>query len=419
VRRPAGRGDGAKVDVFLSLGPWLLLGVGVSALEILDMLVLGIGNDHPYPVAHVVIRVVAPLAALAGRWFPLTAFLCSLLAFAAETTFPAVIALYAVVLHRKERWLAPACTVLYLVAVFAYLQIPIVPRAHLVPWPMLLGALTPVFFGILIRTRRELAAKILELEESREREATLLTAQVLAGERARLARELHDVIAHQVALISVQAGALQVTSTDPAARDTARTVRTLAGDTMVGLRGLLGVLRTPGPEASAPRPALADLPQLISDTGLAATFRPEIPLAGPHVTVRPDAVQHAVFRTVQEGLTNAAKHAPGGHVTVRLYEAEGRLHVTVRTAPPPAGARPLDLPASGYGLTGLDERARLAGGTLTARSQDDGSHLLAASFPSPALAPTGPGPAEGHPPDTGRCPPLIGGDVPGRLGDTP
>ncbi|MFD9791608.1 sensor histidine kinase [Streptomyces sp. NPDC059070] len=242
----------------------------------------------------------------------------------------------------------------------------------------------PLVLGILVRTRQELARRLTDLDRAREREDYLLTQQVLVAERTRLARDMHDVIAHKVALISVQAAALQVTTPDPAAHTTARTVRELASATLSELRDMLGVLRTHDTDrhSTTPQPGLADLPHLISSTELAATFHTTVALTGPSARAWPDTVQSAVFRTVQEGLTNAAKHAPGAAIHVELYEEGSALHVSVRHASPEPGAPRLELPSSGFGLEGLRERARLAGGSVDTHLGADGAHLLTARFPA-------------------------------------
>ncbi|WP_354641598.1 sensor histidine kinase [Kitasatospora camelliae] len=241
----------------------------------------------------------------------------------------------------------------------------------------------PAALGLLTRTRRELADRLTELTEGQQRESRLLAERVLASERARLAREMHDVVSHQVSLISIQAGALQVSTTDPRARDTARTIRELSVRTLEELRQMVGVLRAASvrrDEPLAPQPRLADLPGLIEGSGL--------PVAGeftPGDRPWPEAVERAAYRTVQEALTNISKHAPGAEVRVRVAARGPRLVVEVRNGPPPhrpdAGA---PLPGGGHGLVGLRERAQLLGGSFTAAAGPDGGFTVRAELPAAA-----------------------------------
>jgi signal transduction histidine kinase len=188
---------------------------------------------------------------------------------------------------------------------------------------------------------------------------------------------MHDVVSHQVSLIALQAGALRVTADSPATREIAATIRTLATRTLDELRVMIGVLRS-GQEAElAPLPRLNDIPQLVADSGLGARLDSDLP-PGPDW---PDAVQRAAYRIVQEGLTNARKHAPGAQIAVRLWARGPELRVEVRNGPPPGPPMPAvgpttALPCGGHGLIGLRERAELLGGHLHAGHTDSGGFDL-------------------------------------------
>jgi signal transduction histidine kinase len=245
---------------------------------------------------------------------------------------------------------------------------------------VMLGA-APAAIGLLARTRTELAARLDELTQGRQRENRLLAERVLSTERARLAREMHDVVSHQVSLISIQAGALQVSTADPAAQVTARTIRELSVRTLEELRQMVGVLRAAGVRGAgplAPQPRLPDLPRLIEDSGLTVT--------GSLATGDrpwPEAVERAAFRTVQEALTNISKHAPGAAVEVRLTTGGTRLLVEVRNGRPtrtPDAAEAL--PGGGHGLVGLRERAVLLGGSLYAAPTPEGGFVVRAELPA-------------------------------------
>jgi signal transduction histidine kinase len=244
----------------------------------------------------------------------------------------------------------------------------------------------PAALGLLMAARRQLTAQLRQLTESRQSERVLLAGSVLAEERTRLAREMHDVVSHQVSLIALQAGALRVTADSPATREIAATIRTLATRTLDELRVMIGVLRS-GQEAElAPQPRLTDIPRLVADSGLPVSLDMDLP---PEQNW-PDAVQRAAYRSVQEGLTNARKHAPGALITVILRARGPLLLVQVRNAPPPgsptlASSPAAALPDGGHGLIGLRERAELLGGQLQAAHTDSGGFDLLVTLGSPPI----------------------------------
>jgi signal transduction histidine kinase len=301
-------------------------------------------------------------------------------------------AVYSVAVRHRNRWAIGLGGLL-------------VALTQFIPWPVgdftlawdrttalaalyaMLAAAAPIALGMLVTTRRELAVRLDELTRGQERERRLLAESVLSTERARLAREMHDVVSHQVSLISIQAGALQVRAGDPeAAKETARTIRQLSVKTLEELRQMVGVLRAAGGDAKplTPQPTLADLPRLVAESGLACDLDAE---REEHL---PEPVERAAYRTVQEALTNVRKHAPGSSVTVRLGRASGSLQVTVTNTPGAPDAPPLLLPGGGHGLIGLRERAQQLGGAFAATPLPDGGFTVTATFPlsSPALEPT-------------------------------
>ncbi|GAA0707603.1 sensor histidine kinase [Dactylosporangium roseum] len=278
----------------------------------------------------------------------------------------ALIAVFGVTVHRPLRvalWVAAA-----------HLVVPI-PLTVRYPDPDLqaVGANTVAFalvamviaWGVTVRGRRELIASLRERAARAEAEAAQ-RAELLRGlERERIAREMHDVLAHRISLISLHAGALEIR------RDLSReqvaeagtTIRTSAHQAMEELREILGVLRTSDNEALRPRQDLDDLDELVEEARRAGTpVDLDNRLTEPETL--PAAVTRTAFRLVQEGLTNARKHAPGTGVTVRLDRTEqGELHVWLRNPLPPAPVAPA-LPGSRSGLVGLAERVSLAGGRL-------------------------------------------------------
>ena len=190
-------------------------------------------------------------------------------------------------------------------------------------------ALGPLAIGLLVRTRARLTEQLTEVRLAREDERRQAAEVALSRERALLAREMHDVVSHQVTLIAVQAGAVQVAGRDEAERGFARTIRQLCVVTLQELREMVQVLRASGGTAReiAPQPVLADLPRLIADSGLETTATVDLPesLGQP--------VQRAVYRFVQEGLTNVRKHAPDAAVrvteaSIAIAEADDNRRVT-------------------------------------------------------------------------------------------
>lgn len=238
-------------------------------------------------------------------------------------------------------------------------------------------AIGPMALGLLVNVRRDLSARVTELAASREREQRLMAGAVRADERAKLAREMHDLVSHQVSLIAMQAGALQVSTGDPAARETAATIRTLSVRTLDELRQLVGALRTTVDDEIG----LDTLADLVAESAVQADFSLNLDGRTP-----PGPVASAVYRTVQEALTNVRKHAAQASTTVRVSAEGDRLDVEVRNdAPPivPVSPRVLirPLPSGGHGLLGLRERAELLGGTFEAGPVGRGGFLVRASFP--------------------------------------
>ncbi|TMU94033.1 histidine kinase [Streptomyces sp. DASNCL29] len=393
------------------------------------------------------VSLVAAAALLVRRKLPALVFLVTLPGILiGYVWFAPMIALYTVARLRPDRRLLGVSALL-------------LAAAHFIPWPVsdfeptayrentltlidaCVTSVGPIALGLLVRTRGELAARIEDLTRSRRHADELIAEQVLSTERARLAREMHDVVAHQVSLISLQAGAVQISAEDAKAREGARTIRELSVRTLDELRHMVGILRAAGGdhEELTPQPRLADLPRLIELSALDVSFETD------SATQRPghsEAVERAAFRIVQEALTNVRKHAPGARVTVRVNDAQTEgpeaadgsggdreavrgtaqeaapgaareaahktapgaaqaadgtahtapgaaqaaeetrgLRVEVRNGPPDASAVAPELPGGGHGLVGLRERAQLLGGTLEAGPTEEGGFVVRADFP--------------------------------------
>ncbi|MCS0603106.1 histidine kinase [Streptomyces sp. LP11] len=322
------------------------------------------------------------------RHRPLLTFLLTLpSAMITDATFATTAALYTLASFSRHRVLLAFCALAYAIIDF-------------LPWPWshvrasdftradsllhltytLATAVAPVFLGQLVQARRDLSRRLAEISEAREHQRLLTAQSVLAKERAQLAREMHDVVSHQVSLIAVQAGALQVGSPDAEARRAAATIRRLSVQTLDELRHMVSVLRASGsrPTELTPQPSLADLQRLVDGSAIDAELKTDLP------DDLPAAVQRAVYRTVQEALTNVRKHAPGARATVHVRRADGRVLATIANTAPTRPALPL--PGAHHGLVGLRQRAELLGGTLTCGPTADGGYELTLDLPATASA---------------------------------
>ncbi|HEY6593028.1 MAG TPA: histidine kinase [Asanoa sp.] len=240
----------------------------------------------------------------------------------------------------------------------------------------LLGVGVVIGWGLFVRARRELVRSLREQADRAGDEAR-------AAERRRIAREMHDVLAHRLSLLSVHAGALQFRPDAPAEEvaEAAGVIRESARAALDELRGVIGVLREDGGESltQPPQPTLADVAALVDESraaGMRITARIELGDAAP-----PAAVGRTAYRIVQEGLTNARKHAPGAAVTLTVHAPDGDLQVEVRSLAPVAVAAVSPLPGAGTGLIGLTERVALAGGELEHGVDADGAFVVRARLP--------------------------------------
>jgi len=302
------------------------------------------------------------------------------------------------------------------------------------------GGLVLAVYGICVATgfyvgaRRELIANLQERAVTAEREQALRTEAAREAERTRIAREMHDVLAHRISLVALHAGALAYRAdlTREETAEAAGVIRDNAHLALTELRQVLGVLRSDhaasavpgaghsggsgtwdggagqgsvhgaGADAGAgpghaqeqpvepPQPTLAQIDELVAETaGLGTTVRLDVTHlpdgAAAALAELPVTSSRTAYRIIQEALTNARKHAPGAPVDVRLGGGPGGLlTVEVRNQPVagrhehPLGAPP---PGAGVGLTGMTERAHLVGGLLEHGFEEDGSFAVRAWLP--------------------------------------
>jgi signal transduction histidine kinase len=218
-------------------------------------------------------------------------------------------------------------------------------------------------WGMYIGSRRELLWSLRDQVARAAEEQELRAEQARSAERARIAREMHDVLAHRISQVSMHANALAFRDDLGAdeMRESVGIIQEKANAALTDLRAVLGVLRDPetGALLDKPQPTYADIRDLVAEarvSGMRVEYDDQVAAAVPSSTGR------TVYRIVQEGLTNARKHAPGAAVTVRISGSEhDGLDLLVRN---PVGFGHDGAPRSGLGLVGLRERAELRGGRL-------------------------------------------------------
>jgi signal transduction histidine kinase len=228
--------------------------------------------------------------------------------------------------------------------------------------------------GVVDSGRRAYAGELERRTHQLEQAQRALADQAVAEERSRIARELHDVVAHAMSVITVQAGVgSHLIRTRPQqAADSLEVIERTGREALGELRRMLVVLRPRGrAELVPPQPGLADLPQLL-DSARASGLTVSLTTVGRHPALSP-GLDLTAYRIVQECLTNCAKHASGSRVDVRVELADGRLLIDVRDSGPgaPDGVRP------GQGLTGMAERVALYDGTLGLDGDGGGFHVRA------------------------------------------
>lgn len=222
-------------------------------------------------------------------------------------------------------------------------------------------------WGMYVGSRRELLWTLQERARQAESEQEARVGQARAAERERIAREMHDVLAHRISLVTMHAGALAYRTDLPPeqVRETAELIQAKAHEALADLRQVLGVLRSPDGTGDRPQPTYGDLDALISEaatSGMVIDFASDLP-AGQQP---PDQIGRTLYRIIQEALTNARKHAVGAHVRVRVSGTpEDGIETVVRNATRVGSLGMPTTPGAGLGLVGLRERAQLAGGTLT------------------------------------------------------
>ncbi len=294
-----------------------------------------------------------------------------------------VVVFFTLAVHRPVRYVAwVGGASLALTPLFYWLRPdPDIPYG----WALLVAALLTggiIGWGMFVRSKRQLMLSLRDRARRAETEARLRAEQAQRLAREAIAREMHDVLAHRLTLLSVHAGALEFRPDAPREEivRAAGVIRESAHEALQDLREIIGVLRAgESDDAGRPQPTLAALEALVTESreaGMKVTLDQRV--TDPAAV--PASVGRTAYRIAQEGLTNARKHAPGTEVTVTVTGAPGKgLSVSVRN-PAPEGEVP-HVPGSGQGLIGLTERATLTGGRLEHGHGPDGEFDVRAWLP--------------------------------------
>jgi signal transduction histidine kinase len=346
-------------------------------------------SDEQLPlVAELAVAALACGALFLARRRPVTvaAVLLPALVVSAATLGATAAAVGAVARHRSWR---VAVAVLALHACLVAILFAVAGASRRDYWQGLAVVLALdvafVAWGLFARAQHELVATLRQRADDAERLHRLRVDEARHAERTRIAREMHDVLAHHLSLVAVHAGALEVRrSAPPEDRRSAGIVRAAAANAVQELHAVIGMLREPGEdETDLPQPTLTDLPALVDECRQAGT---EVVLGdhghGRTIAVPPGVGRHA-YRIVQEALTNARKHAPGAPVRVILSterRAEPELVIDVRNRVDD-GSRQGRPGGGGTGLIGLRERVDLLGGCLEHQVTPAGEFVLRARLP--------------------------------------
>ena len=352
-------------------------------------LLYGVLQDGPSGTA-LVVDVVAGVVCCAALWWRHRAPVLIAVGTAAGAAVFAtagaanMFALYAVARRRSLRVALGLAALNVVAGVVFYALYPGNNSLSLTLTVNLAISAAAVAWGALARAQRRLVRSLEERAVRAETEQRLRADRIRGSERERIAREMHDVVAHRVSLVALHAGGLEVHPglTPDEVRDAARLIRRSAQDALDELRVVVGALREDTP-ASGAAATLADLEPLVADSR-AAGQPVALSLHVPTGAELPPWLGRTAYRIVQEAITNAIKHAPGAPTSVTLTGGPGEgLAVVVRNSVggrlPSAG-----MVGSGAGLLGLSERVTIAGGALEHGITPHGEFAVRADLPWPA-----------------------------------
>jgi signal transduction histidine kinase len=371
---------------------WIVDVLCVLAAAVIGLLVFAQAHDQAefsdgFTFLDIVAGTLACLALWVRRRWPVgvAVTLVPVAAVFSAAGGAALIAMFTVAVHRPFRQAAA-------VAAFAFVTQPVYLAIYpsetsyavdLILSAVIIGA--ALAWGMFVRARRQLVLSLRDRAQRAETEQQLRVEQARQQERARIAREMHDVLAHRISLLSMHAGALEFRPDAPPEEiaRAAGVVRASAHAALEDLRAVLGVLReSPDGDAPArPQPTSADLPALV-DESRAAGMRVSYDWRVAQDV--PEGMGRNAYRIVQEALTNARKHAHGAAVDVSVAGGpEEGLEIEVRNRLPVGAVAAAEIPGTGAGIVGLAERASLAGGRLEHGRTDAGEYRLWAWLPWP------------------------------------
>jgi signal transduction histidine kinase len=385
IARGLGRRSLITIDAVLAVGLVVLVLLAVSDYGATlfftgpDEFGLVVGLALGLPVA---VRRIWPLGALAGVFVSLGIATVTGMAWGESSVafmLPLALVLYPVALQEPTR---RAVVALVVSVVSTSAAILITARPYPAPvsegpggpeWPGLIVfdwlLLTAVWgFGRAMRARRAYAAST----------SAQLAQQAVTDERMRIARELHDIVAHSLSLITVKASIANHVATErpEEAQDALRIIADTSRSTLTEMRRLLGVLRSEGDPALAPAPGLSGLDELASRAGLAGV---QVDLTVHGTGSLPEGVELSIYRIVQEALTNVVKHAAPARCRVVVDTDEHEARVSVVDDGP--GVRTLPSTSQGHGLIGMRERVMMFDGEFTAGPRVEGGFAVTALLP--------------------------------------
>ena len=361
------------------LPDWLLDYGPVAFIALVGTIAIFVNEGNPEPRYRLGLWLVINLTALLyRRRAPLLTLAVTLaialgVGYGPVVVLPVLLALFTVAEYRDRSTVIAAAIVSAVVVIAS----PAVHGHVLDQLPQYLGRIVPIGLavaaGLYIRARADYVTGLHERAERLERERELMAREAVADERVRIARELHDVVAHNVSLMVVQSQALGATGADEQQQAALRRVADLGREALSEMHRMLGVLRVEGGslDEREPQPGVRDLDTLIARTRVAG-LKARLTVTGAPREL-PPGVELSVYRIVQEALTNVVRHAHAEHATVTLTYGPSALGVRIAddgtglaVSAPTNGSTP------GHGLLGMRERVALFGGQLTTGPGPDG-----------------------------------------------
>jgi signal transduction histidine kinase len=344
----------------------------------------------PLSASQIAVDISAGGLACASLWWrrrwPIgVALACLVLGTVSSSATPAgLLALSSLAVHRPARP-AVLVTLLWIPSVLAFAAYsPTTGPVSVVLFVMPL-ALAASGWGMFIRARRQLLLSLRDRALRAEADRELHEERARVAERTRIAREMHDVLAHRISLVALHAGGLELRPELPPeqVQRTAALLRATARQALEELRSVIGILRENAEDESAPaapQPTLRDINRLVEETRGAGTDI-DFAMHVEQIDDVPAALGRDAYRIVQEALTNVRKHAPGSRVRVLVTGTpDDGIHISVRNRQPVPAYTAQALPGSGAGLLGLQERVALAGGTIVLGPDGAGDFVVEAQL---------------------------------------